>query len=100
MARTLDQLIADEKPEVVKEARKKADAMLLELHLAEVRRLGKMTQTQMAEILGVRQPTIAGMEKNGQDLLLSSVKRYVEALGGKVSLDIEMPDGTHHRLPV
>ncbi|MFB9146551.1 MULTISPECIES: helix-turn-helix domain-containing protein [Halomonas] len=100
MTRTLDQLLASERPEVVSRAKEKADEMLLELRLAEVRRLVEMTQAEMAEALGVKQPTIAGMEKGGQDLRLSSLKRYVEAIGGKVRLDIELPDGTHHGFSV
>lgn len=100
MTRTLDQLLASERPEVVNRAKEKADEMLLELRLAEVRRLVEMTQAEMAEALGVKQPTIAGMEKGGQDLRLSSLKRYVEAIGGKVRLDIELPDGTHHGFSV
>nr|WP_300313726.1 helix-turn-helix transcriptional regulator [Halomonas sp.] len=100
MARTLDQLIANENPEIVNRAQEKADAMLLELRLSEIRRLVEMTQAQMADALGVKQPTIAGMERGGQDLRLSSIKRYVEAIGGKVRLDVELPDGTHHGFPV
>ncbi|CAM3447426.1 helix-turn-helix domain-containing protein [Halomonas lysinitropha] len=100
MTRTLDQLIANERPEVVSRAKEKADEMLLELRLSEVRHLVEMTQSEMASALGVKQPTIAGMEKGGQDLRLSSLKRYVEAIGGKVRLDIELPDGTHHGFTV
>lgn len=100
MTRTLDQLLASERPEVVNRAKEKADEMLLELRLSEVRHLVEMTQAEMAEALGVKQPTIAGMEKGGQDLRLSSLKRYVEAIGGKVRLDIELPDGTHHGFSV
>lgn len=100
MARTLDQLIANENPEIVNRAQEKADAMLLELRLSEIRRLVEMTQAQMADALGVKQPTIAGMERGGQDLRLSSIKRYIEAIGGKVRLDVELPDGTHHGFPV
>ncbi|GGY01821.1 transcriptional regulator [Litchfieldella qijiaojingensis] len=100
MARTLDQLIANENPELVNRAKAKADAMLLDLRLSEIRHLVEMTQAEMAEAMGVRQPTVAGMEKGGQDLRLSSIKRYVEAIGGKVRLDVELPDGTHHGFPV
>ena len=32
-----------------------------------------------------------------RDLRLSSLKRYVEASGGKVRLDIELPDGSHYQ---
>lgn len=50
----------------------------------------------MAQALGIRQPTVAVMEKAGRDLKLSSLKRYVEAAGGKLRLDVELPDGSHY----
>lgn len=96
MARTLKQILDAEKPDVVQEARRKADAILLDIHLAEIRNLMNKTQAEMAEALGVKQPTVAGIEKAGQDLKLSTLKRYVEAAGGKVRVDIELPDGQHH----
>ena len=96
MARTLKQILETEKPEIVEKAKKKADAILLDIHLAEIRALMHKTQAEMAAALGVKQPTIAGMEKAGQDLKLSTLKRYIEAAGGKVRLDIELPDGQHH----
>ncbi len=96
MARTFDQILQSEKPEVVAKARAKAEDMLLNIRLGEIRALLDKTQADMAKALGVKQPTIAGMEKTGQDLKLSSLKRYIEAGGGKVRLDIELPDGRHH----
>jgi len=100
MANSLDKLLANEKPEVVKRAQAKAESTLLEIHLAEVRALLQKTQKDIAEAMGVTQPTIAGMEKFGKDAKLSSVKRYVESAGAKVRLDIELPDGTHHAIPL
>ncbi|WP_017429989.1 helix-turn-helix domain-containing protein [Vreelandella jeotgali] len=100
MARNLDDLLASEQPEVIAAAREKADEVLLDLRLAELRQLVDMTQAQMADAMGVRQPTVAGLEKNGQNLRLSSLKRYVETIGGRIRLDIEMPDGSHHGFPV
>ena len=50
--------------------------------------------------MGVKQPTIAGMEKNGQDIKLSSLKKYIEATGGKLNIDIEMDDGSHYGFSV
>lgn len=96
MARTLEQILDTEKPEVVANARTKANQILLNIHLGEIRSLMEKTQADMAEALGIKQPTVAGMEKAGQDVKLSSLKRYVEAGGGKVRLDIELPDGRHH----
>ncbi|SMG25711.1 helix-turn-helix domain-containing protein [Cedecea sp. NFIX57] len=98
MGRTLEQLLAEEKPEVVAAAQAMADEMLLNIHLAELRDKVKKTQTEMAQKLGVKQPTVAEMEKKGRDIKLSSLKRYVEAAGGKVTLDIELPDGTHFNI--
>jgi predicted transcriptional regulator len=100
MANSLDKLLANEKPEVVKRAQIKADDILLEIRLNEVRALLQKTQKDMAEAMGVTQPTIASMEKAGKDLRLSSVKRYIESAGATVRLDIELPDGTHHAIPL
>ncbi|AXW88414.1 transcriptional regulator [Lonsdalea britannica] len=96
MGRTLEQLIADEKPEVVADAQTIAADMLLNIHLAELREKVQKTQVEMAQALGLKQPTVAGMEKRGRDLKLSTLKRYVEATGGKLRLDVELPDGSHY----
>lgn len=100
MARTLDQMLANEKPAVVAKAQKAAAEMLLNIHLAELREHMKLTQGEMAAALGVKQPTVSDMEKPGRDVRLSSLKRYVEASGGKLRLDVELPDGTHYGFAV
>lgn len=96
MARTLDQMLVNEKPEIVAAARKAASEMLLNIHLAELRERMNITQTELAGALGVKQPTVSDMEKPGRDIKLSSLKRYVEASGGKLRLDVELPDGSHY----
>lgn len=96
MARTLEQIINKENPKIVAKAQAKADEILLNIHLAELREYVQKTQVEMAENLGIKQPTVAGMEKPGRDLKLSSLKKYVEAAGGKLRLDVELPDGTHY----
>ena len=100
MANSLDKLLASEKPEVIKRAQVKSENILLEIHLNEVRALLQKTQKEMAKAMGVTQPKIASMEKIGKVLKLSSIKRYVESAGAKVRLDIELPDGTHHAIPL
>jgi predicted transcriptional regulator len=96
MARKLEDILANEKPAVVAKAQKAATEILLNIHLAELREHMNLTQGDIAETLGVKQPTVSDMEKPGRDLKLSSLKRYVEASGGKLSVDIELPDGTHY----
>jgi len=96
MGRTLEQLLQAEKPEVVTEAQALAEEVLLDIHLAELRERLQKTQAEMALALGIKQPTVAGMEKRGRDIKLSTLKRYVEATGSKLRLDIELPDGSHY----
>ncbi|WP_075882078.1 helix-turn-helix domain-containing protein [Vreelandella massiliensis] len=100
MTRTLKELLAEEKPELVASAREEADRILMDIHLAEIRRRAEKTQTELAAAMGVKQPTIAKMERDGQDVRLSSLKRYIESLGGRMSIDVELPDGSHHGFSV
>jgi len=39
--------------------------------------------------------SVSDMEQPGHDIKLSSLKRYVEATGGKLRIDVELPDGSH-----
>jgi hypothetical protein len=52
----------------------------------------------MAQKLGVKQPTVAEMKKKAatSNFLPSSVT--LRRRGGKVKLDIELPDGTHFNI--
>lgn len=100
MERSLRQLLAEEKPEVAAAARVQADEILLNIHLAELREKVKKTQVEMAQALGIKQPTVAGMEKPGRDVKLSTLRRYVDAIGGKLNIDVELPDGTHYMFRV
>lgn len=100
MGKSLRQLLAEEKPEVAAAARVQADEILLNIHLAELREKVNKTQVEMARALGIKQPTVAGMEKPGRDVKLSTLRRYVDAIGGKLNIDVELPDGTHYMFRV
>ncbi|EPL3702887.1 helix-turn-helix domain-containing protein [Morganella morganii] len=100
MGKSLRQLLAEEKPEVAAAARAQAEEILLNIHLAELREKVKKTQVEMAQALGIKQPTVAGMEKPGRDVKLSTLRRYVDAIGGKLNIDVELPDGTHYMFRV
>ena len=100
MAKTLKEILSQEKPGVVKKAKDLASGMLLNIHLAELREKAQLTQNDVANVMGVKQPTIAGMERNGQDIKLSTLKKYIEATGCKLNLDIEMSDGSHFGFPI
>lgn len=61
------------------------------LTLQELRKAKDLTQVQIAELLNIRQASVAQMEKRS-DLMLSTLRSYVEAMGGKLRLLVEFPD--------
>ncbi len=67
------------------------------LTLRQLRKAKELTQVQLAEKLGIRQATVAQMEKRS-DLMLSTLRGYVEAMGGRLNLVVEFPDGAPVRL--
>jgi DNA-binding XRE family transcriptional regulator len=62
-----------------------------EMTLQELRRARKLTQVRMAKELGISQDGISKLEKRS-DLLLSTLRKSVEAVGGSLSLVAEFPD--------
>jgi len=66
---TLQEIMLQEKPEVVKKAKAIASEMLLNIHLAEFREKVQLTQNDIAQAMSVKQPTVAGMGKNGHDII-------------------------------
>ena len=90
MAKPLNELLNKVNPEVVQAAKEQAELEILELRLSMLRE-----QLEMAHRLGISQPSVANLEKRGQEIKLSSLKRYVEAMGGKLTVDVQFPDGRH-----
>jgi DNA-binding XRE family transcriptional regulator len=66
-------------------------AMQLEIALAELRELRGATQTQVADSLGTSRPNVGRIE-NEIDVRLSTLERYVEALGGKLEIHAVFDD--------
>ena len=90
--KTIDQIIA--KMPVARRAKIEARARELiaeEVALQHLRKARKLTQERMAELLGVGQDSVSRIE-NRSDLLLSTLRSYVEAMGGSLKLVVEFPD--------
>jgi DNA-binding XRE family transcriptional regulator len=68
-----------------------AELIAEELHLRELRRLRKLTQARLSKKLKIGQEGVSRIEKR-TDLYLSTLRGYVEAVGGKLSLIVEFPD--------
>ena len=62
-----------------------------EMTLRELRHARKLTQVRVAKTLGITQDSVSRLEKRS-DLLLSTLRKTVEAMGGNLSLIAEFPD--------
>jgi transcriptional regulator with XRE-family HTH domain len=67
-----------------------AKLLLEELSLRDLRKALNQTQAGIAKTLGVRQDTVSRYERQS-DLLLSTLRQYIEAMGGQLSLLAEFP---------
>ena len=59
--------------------------------LKDLRQAAEQTQQDLAAALGVGQDTISRLEKRS-DMLLSTMRRYVEAMGGTLELVAQFPN--------
>ncbi len=63
--------------------------------LRELRKALRCSQETVADILGVKQAEVSKMERR-TDMYLSTVRRYIEAMGGQLELVATFP----HAKPV
>lgn len=98
MGRKIDEVIAG-LPKVRRDRiEKKAEGMAREMiayanSLAMVRRAFNKTQNQIGEDLGLPQNAISQLERRS-DLLLSTLRRYIRALGADLNLVVRLKDGS------
>ncbi len=91
MGRTLNDVVA-----ALPEARRaRVEARARELieeveSLSELRRMAGKAQVEIASALRVKQPSISKIEKQA-DMYLSTLRSYVEAIGGKLELVVRLP---------
>jgi len=83
----LNQMPEEERAEVFR----RAEEIRQEINLREMRRLRKITQTRLSKRLKIGQEGISRIERRA-DLYLSTLRSYVEGVGGKLSLVVEFPD--------
>jgi DNA-binding XRE family transcriptional regulator len=68
-----------------------AELMAEEMTLRELRKARKLTQVRIAKTLGIKQDSVSRLEKRS-DVLLSTLRKTVEAMGGTLSLVAQFPD--------
>lgn len=75
------------------QAAERAQALLGELLLSELRQLAGKSQQQVADTLGIRQPSLSKLERQS-DMQISTLQKLVQALGGELEVLARFPKGT------
>jgi DNA-binding XRE family transcriptional regulator len=92
MAHKWSELEAKMGPERVAAARARARKIIEEMPLQQLRNAREMTQARLAEVLEMDQGNISKLEKR-TDMYLSTLRSYVEAMGGSLEIRAVFPDG-------
>lgn len=79
-------------PEIRAQIKREAQAELTRIGFHKLRQARQQTQVAIAERLNVGQGAVSRLEKQS-DLLLSTLREYVSALGGQLELRAIFPDG-------
>ncbi len=91
MGRNLNQIIAELPPE----RQERIEAHYQELKqdvesLRELRQIAGKAQADIATTLNIKQPSVSKIEKQA-DMYLSTLRSYVEAIGGELELVVKLP---------
>jgi transcriptional regulator with XRE-family HTH domain len=93
MAKSFDDLV---RHATTKRTRQRAAVrtreLLGELLLSEIRELAGKSQRQVADALGIKQPSLSKLEKQS-DMQISTLRRIVTALGGELEVIARFPAG-------
>jgi DNA-binding transcriptional regulator YiaG len=92
MARNFKELRAKMSPESQARSHVKAQQIISELALDELREARNLTQENLALVLRVKQAAISKMEHRA-DMYISTLKSYIQAMGGDLKIEAVFPDG-------
>jgi len=91
MGRTMNEVMAGLPKERQERIRARAAELNREIEgLKALRQLADRSQEQIAQSLGIKQPSVLKIERQ-TDLYLSTLRRFVEAAGGTLELRIDLP---------
>ncbi|MGU1997916.1 XRE family transcriptional regulator [Pseudomonas aeruginosa] len=92
MAKKFSDLRAQMSPEAQVRVEAKAQELLAEMPLNELRQARGLSQKMLSEVLQVQQPAIAKMERR-TDMYISTLRSHIEAMGGQLEVIARFPDG-------
>lgn len=92
MAKKWKDLIASLPAERQAKIREGTAQLLADMPLHELRRARELSQEQLAETLGEKQPSISKLEQR-TDMYISTLRRYIRAMGGDLDIVARFPEG-------
>jgi transcriptional regulator with XRE-family HTH domain len=92
MAKNFKELQAKMSVESRARSEAKAERMIQEMALDELRAALDLTQEQLAEVLHVRQAAISKVERRS-DMFISTLRKIIEAMGGELEIRAILPGG-------
>lgn len=98
MGRTIDQVVASLPVSRQERIESRAAELIDEVEgLRELRLVAGKAQIEIAAALNVKQPSVSKIERQ-TDMYLSTLRNYVEAIGGKLELVVKLPSHAPLRL--
>ncbi len=92
VARKFQELVDKMSPEARARSEARANELLANMALDELRAARELTQVSLAKILNVSQSEISKIE-NRTDMYVSTLASYVQAMGGQLEICAVFPDG-------
>jgi transcriptional regulator with XRE-family HTH domain len=92
MAKDFKELQAKMFPESRARSEAKAQRMIQEMTLDELRAARALTQEHLSTILGVKQSAVSKLERRA-DMSVSTLRHFIEAMGGELEIRAVFPDG-------
>jgi hypothetical protein len=92
MAKNIKDLQAKMAPESRARSEAKAERLIQEMALDELRAARALTQGHLSMLLGVRQSAISKLERRA-DMYVSTLRHFIEAMGGRLEIRAVFPEG-------
>jgi transcriptional regulator with XRE-family HTH domain len=92
MAKNFKALQAKMAPEARASSEAKAQRMIQEMALDELRAARALTQEHLSTLLGVKQSAVSKLERR-TDMYVSTLRQFIEAMGGALEIRAVFPDG-------
>jgi transcriptional regulator with XRE-family HTH domain len=92
MTRNFRELQSKMSPERRARVENRVRKAIQEMALDELRSARQLTQSELADVLKVDQGSISKLERR-TDMYISTLRRYVEAMGGSLQIRAVFPEG-------